>query len=67
MTEFVINYKLNDFGDRNSVRMAVVKELSKEEPGKGKNELASYYTYIGQLIKIVSAGLTKKQMQKTDA
>ena len=46
MPEFVINYKLNDFGDRNSVRMAVVKELSKEEHGKVKNELASRYTYI---------------------
>ena len=50
MPEFVIDYKLKVFGDRNNVRMAVVNELSKEEPGKGKDELASRYTYFVETL-----------------
>ena len=38
-------YNLNVYGDRNQVRMSVVNQLSKEEPGKGKGILASRYTY----------------------
>lgn len=50
MPEFVINYTLNVFGDRNNVRMAVVNELSKEEPGKGRDSLASRYTYYVETL-----------------
>ena len=50
MAEFAINYNLNVYGDRNKVRMAVVNELSKEEPGKGKDELASRYTYYVETL-----------------
>lgn len=50
MPEFAIDYKLNVYGDRNKVRMSVVNELSKEEPGKGKDELASRYTYYVETL-----------------
>lgn len=50
MAEYKINYKLNVFGDRNKVRMAVVDELSKEQPGQGKGDLASRYTYYVETL-----------------
>lgn len=50
MPEFSLNYNLNVYGDRNKVRMAVVNELSKEEPGKGKDQLASRYTYYVETL-----------------
>jgi len=45
MAEHQKNFHLKATGDRNKVRMYVVNELSKEEPGQGKEELASRYTY----------------------
>lgn len=45
MAEYTINYQLNAYGDRNKVRMAVVEKLSEEEPGQGREDLASRYTY----------------------
>ena len=39
MSEHYIDYKLHAVGDRNIVRMAVIKKFSKEEPGIGKDKL----------------------------
>ncbi len=50
MPEFAIDYKLSVYGERNKVRMAVVNEFSKEKPGKGKDELASRYTYYVETL-----------------
>lgn len=50
MSEFAIDYKLSVYGERNKVRMAVVNEFSKEKPGKGKDELASRYTYYVETL-----------------
>ena len=36
MAEHQINFNFDADGDRNKVRMEVVNELSKEEPGQGK-------------------------------
>lgn len=40
-----ITKTFSNFGTRNEVRMRVVNELSKEEPGQGKGPLASKYIY----------------------
>lgn len=50
MAEHQINFNLDAIGDRNKVRMAVVYELAKEEPGQGKDELASRYTYYVETL-----------------
>lgn len=50
MPEYKKEYSLNAVGDRNKVRMAVVKEFSKEESGKGKDKLASRYTYYVETL-----------------
>lgn len=50
MAEHIINFNIDAVGDRNKVRMKVVNELSKEEPGQGKEELASRYTYYVETL-----------------
>ena len=50
MAEHKIKFSLNAVGDRNKVRMAVVNKLSKEEPGQGKGDLASRYTYYVETL-----------------
>lgn len=45
MTEYVITKSFSNIGTRNEVRMRIVEELSKEEPGNGNKENASRYTY----------------------
>lgn len=50
MSEHYIDYKLHAVGDRNIVRMAVIKKFSKEEPGIGKDKLASRYTYYVETL-----------------
>ncbi len=50
MPEYTVNYELKVYDDRNNVRMAIVDELSKEIPGKGKRELASRYTYYVETL-----------------
>ena len=51
MPEYYMDLKLRAYGDRNSVRMFVVNELSKEECGTGKGELATRYTYYVETLK----------------
>lgn len=50
MAEHQINFNFDAVGDRNKVRMEVVNELSKEEPGQGKKDLASRYTYYVETL-----------------
>ena len=50
MSEHTVNYQLNTYDDRNEVRMAVVNEFLKEEPGQGKGDLASKYTYYVETL-----------------
>ena len=50
MAEHIINFSIDAVGDRNKVRMKVVNELSKEEPGQGKDNLASRYTYYVETL-----------------
>lgn len=50
MAEHIINFSIDAVGDRNKVRMKVVNELSKEEPGQGKKDLASRYTYYVETL-----------------
>lgn len=50
MAEHQINFNFDAVGDRNKVRMKVVNELSKEEPGQGKKDLASRYTYYVETL-----------------
>ena len=50
MPHYELNLHINNIGSRNDIRMKVVNELSKEEPGKGKNELASKYTYYVETL-----------------
>lgn len=50
MAEHQINFNFDAVGDRNKVRMKVVNELSKEEPGQGKDNLASIYTYYVETL-----------------
>ena len=46
MAEHQINFNFDAVGDRNKVRMKAVNELSKEEPGQGKDNLASRQIYL---------------------
>lgn len=50
MAEHQINFNFDAVGDRNKVRMEVVNELSKEEPGQDKKDLASGYTYYVETL-----------------
>lgn len=50
MAEHQIIFNLNAVGDRNKVRMTVVNILSQEEPGQGKDNLASRYTYYVETL-----------------
>lgn len=45
MTEYIITKSFSNIGTRNEVRMRLVEELSKEDPGNGRDEKASRYTY----------------------
>lgn len=46
----MINFNFDAAGDRNKVRMKVVNEFSKEEPGQGSYNLASRYTYYVETL-----------------
>lgn len=50
MEEHQVVFNFNAVGDRNKIRMSVVNELSKEEPGQGKEDLASRYTYYVETL-----------------
>ena len=45
MPRYELNLFIDNIGSRNDIRMKVVNEFAKEEPGLGKNDLASQYTY----------------------
>ena len=50
MPRYELNLHIDNIGSRNDIRMKVVNELSKEEPGEGKDELASKYTYYVETL-----------------
>lgn len=50
MPRYELNLRIDNIGSRNDIRMNVVNELAKEVPGKGKNELASKYTYYVETL-----------------
>lgn len=50
MSENYITTFFSNQGSRNEVRMRVVNKLALEEPGKGREELASRYTYYVETL-----------------
>lgn len=50
MVDHCKNIFFSNEGDRNSVRMRVVAELAKEEPGCGNGDGISRYTYFVEMI-----------------
>lgn len=50
MPHYEVDLRIDNIGSRNDIRMKVVNIFSKEEPGKGKNELASKYTYYVETL-----------------
>lgn len=50
MPEASLELSIKNEGSRNDIRMKVVDFLSKEKPGKGKDELASRYTYYVETL-----------------
>ena len=50
MAEHEITMDFSNAGTRNEVRMRVVAALAKEIPGKGRDDLASRYTYFVEKI-----------------
>lgn len=50
MSENIINYTLKPDANRNRVRMNLVELFSNEKPGKGKDKLASRYTYFVETL-----------------
>lgn len=51
MSEYIVNHFFSNEGTRNEVRMRVVAEFAKEEPGRGKDSDASRYTYYVETLK----------------
>lgn len=51
MPHYELNLHIDNIGSRNNIRMEVVNALSKEEPGQGKDKLASRYTYYVETLK----------------
>lgn len=50
MARHEITHFFTNEGTRNEVRMRVINELSKEEPGVGRDELASRYIYYVETL-----------------
>ena len=50
MPRYELDLHIGNIGSRNDIRMKVVNELAKEEPGLGKKELASQYTYYVETL-----------------
>lgn len=50
MPVFVLDMNIEHFGSRNDIRMKVVNILSHEEPGTGRDNLASRYTYYVETL-----------------
>ena len=50
MPRYKLDLHIDNIGSRNDIRMKVVNELAKEEPGLGKKELASQYTYYVETL-----------------
>lgn len=51
MAEYEITTYFSNEGTRNEVRMRVVDKLAQEKPGKGKEEMASRYTYYVETLR----------------
>lgn len=50
MPHFEADLHIDNIGSRNDIRMEVVNILSMEEPGQGKDNLASRYTYYVETL-----------------
>lgn len=50
MPHFEADLHIDNIGSRNDIRMEVVNILSTEEPGQGKDNLASRYTYYVETL-----------------
>lgn len=50
MPHYELDLHIDNIGSRNDIRMEVVNILSMEEPGKGKGNLASKYTYYVETL-----------------
>ena len=50
MSKYEITKTFSNTGTRNEIRMRVIDEFSKEEPGQGKDALASRYTYFVETL-----------------
>ncbi len=50
MARHEISHFFSNEGTRNEIRMRVIDELSKEEPGTGRDDLASRYVYYVETL-----------------